>query len=155
LGQSAEELLTSNVERFKVRERLRRIVAVLRECKVLGESKLALRYDRDDEEFDGEESERKYLRAGVRVNSRVKVAVERKEGPAARAEGHTMDISAHGCMAIVPEEFEVGETLVVTNLINQKACDAVLVWRGHHATSGWELGLQLRDPGTDFWELEF
>jgi hypothetical protein len=29
------------------------------------------------------------------------------------------------------------------------------VWRGHHATSGWELGLQLRDPAADFWELEF
>jgi hypothetical protein len=118
---------------------------------------LALRYDRDDEDFDGnEDSERRYLRAGVRVNSRVKVAVERKEGePVARAEGHTMDISAHGCMAIVPEKFEVGETLVVTNLINQKACEAVLVWRGHHATSGWELGLQLREPGADFWELEF
>jgi hypothetical protein len=153
LEEWPEELLTSNVESFKVRERPRKNVA---ESQVSEESTLALRYDRDDEEFDGEESERKYLRAGVRVNSRVKVAVERKDGErAARAEGHTMDISAHGCMAIVPEEFEVGESLVVTNLINQKVCDAVLVWRGHHATSGWELGLQLRDPGADFWELEF
>jgi PilZ domain len=117
---------------------------------------VALLYDRYDDNEDTGESEKKYLRAGVRVNSRVKVAVERKEdGRAARAEGHTMDISAHGCMAIVPEGFEVGETLLLTNLINQKECEAVLVWRGHHGTTGWELGLQLRDPASDFWELEF
>ncbi len=117
---------------------------------------MPLRYDRDDEFEEIEGSERRYLRAGVRVNSRVRVAVERKEeGRAARAEGHTMDISAHGCLAIVPQEFQVGETVVLTNLINQKACDAVLVWRGHQGTSGWELGLQLREPMPDFWEMEF
>jgi hypothetical protein len=112
--------------------------------------------DRFDEDDETEVSEKRPLRAGVRVNSRVKVAVERrKEGRTTRAEGQTMDISAHGCLAIVPEEFEVGETLTVTNLINQKECEAILIWRGHHATSGWELGLQLQDPETDFWELEF
>jgi hypothetical protein len=120
------------------------------------EKYMPLRYDRDDELDENEGSERRYLRAGVRVNSRVRVAVERKEeGPAARAEGHTMDISAHGCLAIVPLEFQIGETVVLTNLINQKACDAVLVWRGHQGTSGWELGLQLTEPTPDFWEMEF
>jgi hypothetical protein len=115
-----------------------------------------LLYDRYDDNEDFEESEKRHLRAGVRVNSRVKVAVERKEaGRPARAEGVTLDISAHGCMAIVPGQFEVGETLHVTNLINQKECEAVLVWRGHQATSGWELGLQLKEAGPDFWELEF
>jgi hypothetical protein len=117
---------------------------------------VTLLYDRYDDNEEAEGSEKKYLRAGVRVNSRVKVAVERKDdGERARAEGVTMDISAHGCLAIVPKEFEVGENLMVTNLINQKACEAVLVWRGHQGTSGWELGLQLKDPTADFWELEF
>jgi hypothetical protein len=56
----------------------------------------------DDE--DSEQAERRQLRAGVRVNSKVKVAVERKEnGGVARAEGHTMDVSACGCMAAVPK----------------------------------------------------
>jgi hypothetical protein len=45
--------------------------------------------------------------------------------------------------------------LVVTNLSNRKECEAVLVWRGHNGTSGWELGLLLREPEPDFWELEF
>ena len=117
---------------------------------------MPLLYDRYDDNEDTSESEKRHLRAGVRVNSRVKVAVERKEeGREARGEGQTMDISAHGCMAIVPGQFEVGEKLVVTNLINQQACEAVLVWRGHQVSSGWELGLRLKDPGPDFWELEF
>ena len=117
---------------------------------------MPLLYDRYDDNEDTGESEKRHLRAGVRVNSRVKVAVERKEeGREARGEGQTMDISAHGCMAIVAGEFEVGDKLVVTNLINQKDCEAVLVWRGHQVSSGWELGLRLKDPGPDFWELEF
>ncbi len=111
------------------------------------------RFDDDDETVI---SDGRPLRAGVRVSSRVKVRVERKEPERpARAEGVTMDISAHGCMAVVPEQFELGETLMVTNLINQKECEAVLIWRGHQATSGWELGLRLREPSPDFWELEF
>jgi PilZ domain len=110
------------------------------------------RYDQEEEEI----TVNRPKRAGVRVNSRVKVAVERRATEKdARAEGYTMDISAHGCLAIVPEEFEVGEKLMVTNLINQKECAAVLIWRGHHATSGWELGLQLQQPERDFWELDF
>lgn len=117
---------------------------------------MALLYDRYDDNEEQEGSDKRNLRAGVRVNSRVKVAVERKEeARPARAEGHTMDISAHGCLAVVPEVFEVGEKLVVTNLGNRKECEAVLVWRGHQGTSGWELGLQLRAPEPDFWELEF
>ena len=117
---------------------------------------MPLLYDRYDDNEEQERSEKRNLRAGVRVNSRVRVAVERKEeGRPARAEGHTRDISAHGCLAVVPEEFEVGEKLVVTNLSNRKECKAVLVWRGHQGTSGWELGLLLREPEPDFWELEF
>lgn len=118
---------------------------------------MALRFDRFDDSDDVVETERPYLRTGVRVNSRVKVAVESKkdEGAERRAEGHTMDISAYGCMAIVPAEFAVGEAVTLTNLINAKKCDAVLVWRGHHGTSGWELGLQLKQPSADFWDLEF
>ena len=92
--------------------------------------------DRYDDE-DSEQAERRQLRAGVCVNSKVKVAVERKEeGRVARAEGHTMDVSAYGCMAVVPEGFEVREELRLINLINQKECEAVLVWRGQRGASG-------------------
>jgi hypothetical protein len=113
-----------------------------------------LRDHYDDE--DREQAEQRQLRAGVRVNSKVRVAVERKEnGGVARAEGHTIDVSAYGCMAGVPEGFEVGEELRLINLINQKECEAVLVWRGQRGTSGWEVGMQLRAPEPNFWELDF
>ena len=114
--------------------------------------------DRYDDE-DREQAERRQLRAGVRVNSKVKkvkAVVERKdEGRVARAEGHTMDVSAYGCMAVVPEGFEVGEELRLINLINQKECEAVLVWRGQRGATGWEVGMQLRAPEPNFWELDF
>ena len=122
-----------------------------------GEIHVPFLYDRYDESDDVAGTERPYLRAGVRVNSRVKVVVESTKdvGAARRAEGHTMDISAYGCMAIVPEEFVVGEAVTLTNLINEKKCEAILVWRGHQVTAGWELGLQLKEPSADFWDLEF
>ena len=46
-----------------------------------------------------------YMRAGARVNSRVAVEVEWKEGGSThRAAGHTIDISPKGCLAIVPQD---------------------------------------------------
>lgn len=98
----------------------------------------------------------KEIRAGVRVNSRVKLAVEWSEGGRTlRAEGHTVDISPKGCLAIVPQGFAVGQRLKLINLMNRNECDAVLVWRGHEGRSGWELGMELQGPGLDFWGLDF
>ena len=96
------------------------------------------------------------IRAGVRVNSRVPVAVEWAEsGRAMRAEGYTADASTTGCLAIIPHSFSVGQRLVLINLVNKNACEAVLIWRGHEGRTGWELGLQLQDAAMDFWGLDF
>jgi hypothetical protein len=97
----------------------------------------------------------KQIRAGARVNSRAKVALEWSEaGRVLRAEGYTVDISPKGCLAIVPQGFAVGQRLRLVNLLNHNTCDAVLVWRGHEGRSGWELGLELQDPCHDFWGLD-
>ena len=102
------------------------------------------------------EARRQTMRQGTRVNSRVPVALEWIEsGTTMRAEGFTTDTSAKGCLAISPSELGVGQRLKLINLINQNSCEAVLAWRGHKGTTGWELGLELRDPGYDFWGLEF
>ena len=94
-------------------------------------------------------------RAGVRVNSRVPVAVEWAEsGRAMRAEGYTVDASTKGCLAVIPREFAVGQRLRLINLDNKNTCDAVLIWRGHEGRTGWELGLELQDASMDFWGLE-
>jgi hypothetical protein len=95
------------------------------------------------------------LRAGVRVNSRVKVAAEwSEEGQAQRAEGYTVDVSEKGCLAVIPREFPVGQRLNLVNLINHHTCEAAVAWRGHQGNQGWELGLELVDVAADFWEVE-
>ncbi len=95
------------------------------------------------------------LRAGVRVNSRVPVAVECAEsGRAMRAEGYTVDASTKGCLAVIPQEFAVGQRLLLINLVNKNTSEAVLIWRGHEGRTGWELGLELQDASMDFWGLD-
>jgi hypothetical protein len=95
-------------------------------------------------------------RAGVRVNSRVPVAVEWAEsGSAMRAEGYTVDASTKGCLAVIPQSFPIGTRLLLVNLINNNACEAVLIWRGHEGRTGWELGLELQEASMDFWGLDF
>ena len=98
----------------------------------------------------------RHIRAGVRMNSRVNIAVEwAEDGRRLRAEGHTVDISPKGCLAVVPQGFLVGQKLCLINLTNNQACEAVLVWRGHEGRKGWELGLELQEPSPEFWGLDF
>jgi hypothetical protein len=102
------------------------------------------------------EQRMKKIRAGIRLNSRVAVAVEWSEdGRPLRSEGYTLDISPKGCLAIFPQGFTVGQRLRLINLTNRSACDAVLVWRGHEGRSGWELGLELQKMPSEFWGLDF
>src|SRR5260370_21322809 len=96
------------------------------------------------------------IRGSGRLNSSVAVAVEWTDADRSlRAEGYTIDIGAKGCLAVVPQEFGVGQKLRLVNLTNQISCEAVLVWRGHEGRTGWELGLELQEPSPDFWGLDF
>jgi hypothetical protein len=107
------------------------------------------------ENISGFEARMQTVRAGVRVNSRVPVAVEWTDaGRVLRAEGYTVDTSTKGCLAVVPQPFAVGQRLKVVNLLNKNMCDAVLVWRGHEGRSGWELGLELQGADLDFWGVD-
>ena len=102
------------------------------------------------------EARYRHLRAGVRLNSRVAIAVEWLDGRRnLRAEGYTVDVSPKGCLAIVPQGFAVGQKLRLINLTNQKTSEALLIWRGHEGRSGWELGLEIQDKTEDFWGIEF
>ena len=104
----------------------------------------------------GLESRLKQLRAGVRLNSRVRVAVEwLEEGRILRAEGQTVDISLKGCLALIPQGFTVGQRLRLINLVNRNTCEATVIWRGHEGRHGWELGLSLQEAPEDFWGLDF
>jgi hypothetical protein len=97
-----------------------------------------------------------YMRAGARVNSRVKVTVQWTEGGTTHeADGYTVDISPKGCLAIVPQGFAVGQKMRIKNGSNQREAEALLIWRGHEGRSGWELGLELVHPPAEFWGVEF
>jgi hypothetical protein len=97
-----------------------------------------------------------FVRAGVRVNSRVPVHIEWEENGEARAvDGYTMDVSGKGCLVIAPQAIGVGLKLNMTNSANSKQTEAVLIWRGHEARLGWELGIELLNPPGDFWAVEF
>jgi hypothetical protein len=101
------------------------------------------------------EERMKYTRAVARLNSRVNLAVEwTEDGRNLRAEGFTVDVSAKGCLAIVPQGFTVGQKLRVVNMLNNKMSDAVLIWRGHEGRQGWEMGLELVQPPEGFWGIE-
>lgn len=96
------------------------------------------------------------VRAGVRVNARVAIAVEWEEnGQTRRAEGCTADASTKGCLAVVPQGFPVGQRLRVINLVNHNVCEAILIWRGHEGRTGWELGLELQNAPLEFWGVDF
>jgi hypothetical protein len=102
------------------------------------------------------EARMRHARSSGRLNSRVAVAVEWTDGGQnLRAEGYTVDVGAKGCLAVVPQGFDVGQKLRLVNLINQSSCEAVLIWRGHEGRTGWELGLELQEPSADFWGLDF
>jgi hypothetical protein len=96
-------------------------------------------------------------RAGVRVNSRVPVAVEWAEsGRAMRAEGYNWPLMPvrRGVWQSFPGNSRVGQRLRLINLVNKNTSEAVLIWRGHEGRTGWELGLELQDASMDFWGLE-
>jgi hypothetical protein len=96
------------------------------------------------------------VRAGARVNSRVKLTVEWTEAGALHVvDGYTTDISPKGCLAIVPQGFAVGQKMRLRNRSNGSEAEAVLIWRGHEGRTGWELGLELVQPPMDFWGVEF
>jgi hypothetical protein len=105
--------------------------------------------------LSGFEPRTQTLRAGVRVNSRVPVAVEWTDaGRTLRAEGYTMDTSTKGCLAVIAQGLAVGQRLKVTNLATKSACDAIVIWRGHEGRNGWELGLELQGADLDFWGVD-
>ena len=94
-------------------------------------------------------------RAGVRLNSRVPVIVEWDTwGQTFRVEGTTKDTSPRGCLVIAAGRVAVGQRLKLVNRINQKSCEAVVVWQGEDSQANWELGLELQEPGSEFWGLD-
>ena len=94
-------------------------------------------------------------RRGVRVNSRVPIAVEwNAGGEVLRKEAQTRVVGPYGCMAVLPLNLEVAQTIQLTNMLSKQTNPGVIVWRGLERAEGWELGIELINPQMDFWELD-
>ncbi len=95
-------------------------------------------------------------RRGVRVNSRVPVAIEweAKSGESVRSEAHTRIVGPYGCLLVLPQHLDIEKRLRLTNLANQQTCPAIVVWQGNERAEGWELGIELIQPEMGFWGLD-
>lgn len=94
-------------------------------------------------------------RRGVRVNSRVPVAVEWDNGgELLRKETQTRVVGPYGCMVVLPMNLEVAQKIRLTNMVSKQTNSAVVVWRGLERVEGWELGIELINPRMGFWELD-
>lgn len=94
-------------------------------------------------------------RRGVRVNSRVPVAVEwDTEGELRRREAQTRVVGPYGCLVVLQQNLQVKQQIQLTNLVSQQSNPAVIVWRGNERAEGWELGIELINPQMGFWGVE-
>jgi hypothetical protein len=94
-------------------------------------------------------------RRGVRVNSRVPVAVEwETAGEPQRGEAQTRIVGPYGCLVVLQQELRVKQLVQVTNLVSQQSNPAVIVWRGNERAEGWELGIELINPQMGFWGVD-
>ena len=99
----------------------------------------------------------KERRRGIRLNSRVAVAVEWQDSDAkeaCREETFTRVIGPYGCLVVLQRNLAIEQTLRIVNLATQEANTAQIVWKGHERPDGWELGIELIQPAMDFWGME-
>ncbi len=94
-------------------------------------------------------------RRGVRLNSRVRVALEWKDDDSqtVREEAYTRTVGAFGCLLVLGRELPLEQTLQVINLATKQANPGLVVWKGAEGAEGWELGIELLNPPADFWGL--
>jgi hypothetical protein len=94
-------------------------------------------------------------RRGVRLNSRVPIAVEWDAGGQMhRGETKTRVVGPYGCLTVLAQDLQVDQRIQVVNLVSSKVLPAVIVWRGHQGAEGWELGIELINPDMGFWGLD-
>ena len=95
-------------------------------------------------------------RRSARVNSHTPVILEWGSNPidSQRTEARTRVVNFYGCLLVAPHDLALGQRLRLTNAANNRCSDAAVVWRGKERTEGFELGVELLNPGTDFWGLE-
>ena len=96
-------------------------------------------------------------RRGVRLNSRVRLAVEWEDsgGQTIREEGFTRVVNPAGCMALLPRELALEIPVRLTNLSlpNAEPVRGTVVWKGRETPEGHEIGIEFIQSQLDFWGL--
>ena len=95
-------------------------------------------------------------RRGPRLNSSVLVKLEWEADSSsrARAEASTKIVGPYGCMVVIPQSLELDQHVHVTNMSNKQGAAGAVVWRGKKRFEGFEYGIELIDPDTNFWGVE-
>lgn len=91
------------------------------------------------------------------MNSRVPLRVEwlnNVSGPAQQENAQTRVVNYYGCLLVSPQAMPIEQRLRITNLATRQSMLGVVVWQGKKQMEGWELGVELVQPQTDFWGME-
>lgn len=95
-------------------------------------------------------------RRGARLNSAVPVAIDWTDGNGThnRLQAKTRIVSPCGCLVVLPENLALDQQVQVINLATKDKCAGSIVWHGKERVEGFEIGIELINPGLDFWCLE-
>jgi hypothetical protein len=89
------------------------------------------------------------------MNSRVPVRLECDlNGRRLSVEAHTRVVNPYGCMVVLEHDLQLEHRVALTNIASDTSNAAVIVWKGNRRPEGWEYGVELVAPETDFWGLE-
>ena len=91
------------------------------------------------------------------MNSQVPVAIEWRDSLRNRdcqAQARTRVVNFYGCLLVAAKPMVIEQRLTITNLASRQSIGAVVVYRGSKGLDGWEMGVELTNPRTDFWGLE-
>jgi hypothetical protein len=95
-------------------------------------------------------------RRGVRLNSRVPVVIQwtRADESLGSHEGFTRIVGPYGCLALLPEDLAIEQSIVLLNSVTGESNPGIVVWKGERQGDGWETGIELTQPAMGFWGLE-
>ena len=91
------------------------------------------------------------------MNSQVPVSIEWREslkGRECQSQARTRVVNFYGCLLVAARPMPMDQKLVITNLASHMKIGGVVVFRGTKGFDGWEMGVELVNPQTDFWGVE-
>lgn len=94
------------------------------------------------------------MRRSERVNSHVPVVLEWTDRSSLLSiKGKTRVVNFYGALVLAAENLSVGQQFRLTNLVNKRTLEAKVVWQGNATSDGWELGVELANPDSEYWGL--